>query len=302
MVLNFNILRRVVSFVAVALSIVICAGCKNKNSIDDSGVPARIISLAPSVTETMFALGLGDRLVGVTRYCLYPAEALEKAQVGGYTDPNYEAILSLHPDLVILLKEHEQVKDFLVANHIRFLAIDNHDITGIIASIDTLGVICGAAKAADSISSLIRNGMLRDNDTPQQHPKVLLGVGRESVGCGNVGEVWVAGKRSIYNEILEACGAENIIADTAFDYPTLTTEGIIRLQPDIIIEITNHIPGADLEKVKKDWEKLDMLPAVKNDMIFFLTRDYVTVPGPRTILLLGDVRDIVDKYRDRAED
>jgi iron complex transport system substrate-binding protein len=132
----------------------------------------------------------------------------------------------------------------------------------------------------------------------RERPRVLFSVGREAIGSGSIGEVWVAGRKSIYNEILEASGAENIITDSTFDYPTLTVEGIIRLQPDIIIEITNHIPDMNPESVKKDWKKLSMIPAVKNGMIFFLTKDYVTVPGPRTVLLLNNVRELVADYLD----
>ena len=84
---------------------------------------------------------------------------------------------------------------------------------------------------------------------------------------------------------------------SSFDYPTLTTEAIIRMQPDIIVEIANYMaPQTDIDNLKKDWMKLDMVPAVRDSMIFFLTGDYVTIPGPRTLMLLGDMRRIVQEY------
>jgi iron complex transport system substrate-binding protein len=271
-------------------------GCTVGNGIKNSaGVPSRIVSLAPSITETLFALGAGDRVVGVTRYCLYPPQARNRAQVGGYTDPNYELLLSLKPDLVILLKEHEPVKGFLKANNIRFFTIDNHDIAGIIASVDTMGRICGLQKAADSISGMLRQANVRD--TSKCRPKILISVGRDMAGNGTIGEVWAAGRNSIFNEIIEACGGENIIVDSSVDYPTLSGEGLLRLQPDMILEVTNHIPDLDPDNLKKDWEKLQAIPAVRNDMIFFLNSDYVTVPGPRTVLLYRDIRRILGSYK-----
>jgi iron complex transport system substrate-binding protein len=259
-------------------------------------VPLRIISLAPSITETIFALGKEDRLVGVTRFCAYPPQAKQKFQLGGYTDPSYEAILSLKPDLVLLLKEHEPVMNFLKANHIQFVNVDNHDIAGIIASIDTIGRICNVGILAESLSVEIKKILPCTSISSETRPSVLFCVGREAHGSGSVGEVWVAGRKSIYNELLNAACARNIIADSTFDYPTLTSEGIIRLQPDIIIEITNHVPDADTGVLKKDWLKMSMVPAVKNSMIFFLEKDYVTVPGPRIVLLFNDIKGIVAEY------
>ncbi len=98
----------------------------------------RVVSLAPSITETLFALGLGDNIVGVTKYCEYPEAARHKPKVGGYLDPSVEAIVSLRPTLVMLLEEHAAVKPKLVDLGISTLALENHSLSEIDESIDRI--------------------------------------------------------------------------------------------------------------------------------------------------------------------
>ncbi len=108
-----------------------------------SSIPKRVISFAPSVTETLFALGLGDRVVGITRYCTYPPQVRNLPQIGGYLDPNFEMILSLKPDLVLLLKEHSSIAGFLKKNGIAFRAIDDENFCDILQSFRTIGGLFG---------------------------------------------------------------------------------------------------------------------------------------------------------------
>src|SRR5258707_1060445 len=101
-----------------------------------SGAPsgaARIVSLAPSITETLFELGLGDRVVGVTRYCTFPPEARTKPQVGGYYDPNFEAVTAARPDLVITLTEHHEVRNELGKLGLAFVTVDHTTVPGILS-------------------------------------------------------------------------------------------------------------------------------------------------------------------------
>ena len=114
----------------------------------DETVYKRIISMSPSITETLYALDLGERVVGVTRFCTYPPETKEKMKVGGYIDLNYEAITVLQPDLVILLPEHEKVRNYLTELGIRFQVVHNRTVSEILATIITIGTICGAEKRA----------------------------------------------------------------------------------------------------------------------------------------------------------
>ena len=112
----------------------------------------RIISLAPSLTEILYALDLGDRVVGVTRYCDYPEGALAKTKVGGLMDPNYEAMVALKPDLVILMTSHRDAKRELAKMGIATLTVPHQTIADIHESIQTIGKACGASQKAAELA------------------------------------------------------------------------------------------------------------------------------------------------------
>src|SRR3954470_481013 len=103
------------------------------------GGAARVVSLAPSITEVLFELGLGDRVVGVTRYCVFPPEARAKPQIGGYYDPNYEAISAARPDLAVVLPEHAEIRKELEHLGLKVLTVDHTSVQGILASIQLIG-------------------------------------------------------------------------------------------------------------------------------------------------------------------
>jgi iron complex transport system substrate-binding protein len=121
----------------------------------------RIVSMAPSITETLFALGLEDRVVGVTQYCNYPPEAQDKAKVGGFLNPNYEAILALKPDLVIMLDAEGQSRRVFDTLGLDTLELFHKDIDGILHSMETLGHTFGAEDKAERITSDIQNRLDR---------------------------------------------------------------------------------------------------------------------------------------------
>lgn len=284
---------------SLVLLLALCS--ENSEPQKDNRVPKRIISLAPSITETLFALGVEDRVVGVTSFCAYPPGVKRIRKIGTYLDPNFEAILTLQPDLVILLKENAKVKEFCDAKGITFLLIDNHNIDAIIESITLIGEACGKGHKA----KLLGDAIVMEFDTASfrsasgkecSRPRVLLCVGRSDVGSGVLSKLWVAGPNTHYSEIIDAAGGINVISDSTMDYSTISSEAVIRLKPDIIIDVMAGISQFSPEQVKGDWEKLTMVPAVQNRMIFCLTEDYITIPGPRIVLLLRDVKKVIGEY------
>ena len=248
----------------------------------------RIISLAPNITETLYALGLGNEVAGVTRFCTWPPEAVEKPGVGGYFDPNLEAIVSLEPDLVIMLPAHERLRSFLDELGIEHLTVPNETISEIIETIRVIGERCGveerSAQLADSLESA--GDSLCPAGGEGTRPGVLLVVDRQ---VGSVpDEVYAAGKGTWYDEILDAAGGRNVLTATSPAYPMLSPESLVHLQPDIIIEI---VPGAEERglsagAIASDWESFDLLKAVDNGRLYILTGRYAAIPGPRFILLL----------------
>lgn len=278
-------------------ALLLCCGCVHEQRTS-RGEPraARIISLAPSITETLFALGCGERVVGVTDFCTYPEAARHLPRVGGYVDPNYEQILTLEPDLVILMKEHASVVEFLTKSGIAYAKVDNHDIGAILESFRLIGQRCGRPDRADSIVGAIRSALDTTSlDAPR--PSVLFCVGRQDMGGGSVSQAFVAGRSTFYHELLRAAGAENVIADSARQYPMLSAEGVMRLAPDIVIDAVASMQSLDTARIAADWQRLSTVPAVRNGMVFCLAGSHVTIPGPRIVLLFEQLKEIVAIWR-----
>ncbi len=250
----------------------------------------RIISLAPNITETLYALGLGEEVAGVTRFCTWPPEVDEKPEVGGYFDPNLEAILVLDPDLIIMLPAHERLESFLDELGIEHLTVPNETISEIIETIRAIGAKCGvegrAAHMADSLEAAGDSVCRAGEDS--ERPGVLIVVDRQ---YGKVPEeVFAAGQGTWYDELLTAAGGRNVLKEAVPAYPMLSPESLVYLQPDLIIEI---VPGAEdrglrAEGIAADWESFDMLEAVVDGRLYILTGRYAAVPGPRFVRLLED--------------
>jgi ABC-type Fe3+-hydroxamate transport system substrate-binding protein len=146
--------RKFTLAILASLIVVTQSGCFDRKVDTSKKLPVearRIISLAPSITEILFALDEEDRVVGVTRYCDYPPGALDKSRVGGYYDINYEALLSLEPDLVILLVEHTDAMKRLDELGIGTLPVDHSRVTGILDSITAIGERLGGNAAASAV-------------------------------------------------------------------------------------------------------------------------------------------------------
>ncbi len=265
-------------------------------------IPERIISLAPSITETLFALGLGDKIVGVTSYCIYPPQAKEITRVGSFMSPNFEAMVSLKPDLVVLVKEDIKVTTFSEKKGLPYLTIDNHNIEAILGSFIKIGKACGKTEAALELVEKTRGRMdsianlSRSDKYMASKPKFMICVGRGGIGAGEISTIWLAGADTWYDDIIHAAGGVNVVKDSSMSYVTFSTEGVIRLKPDIIIDVMTNMSEFNSEEIKNDWRKLATVPAVEHDMIYCLSGDYVTIPGPRFVRLLRDIREIVEEY------
>ena len=280
-------------------AVLLFAGCSHPADKQQNPTVLRIISLAPSITETIFALGCGDQVVGVSDFCKSPAAVSKIPRVGGYVDPNFEMIMSLKPNLAFLLKEHTKVKDFCRANNIRCVEIDDHNVQSIIASVRIIGKCCGKSAEGDQLADRMEREFTSADSLTGPKPRILLSVGRDGAGSGTVASIWAAGPRTFYHEIIAAAGGINVINDSSLDYPTISAEGISRLRPDIIIDamssMEQYAPQAD--KLRKDWDVLRLVPAVRDSMVRCVTGDYVTIPGPRIVDFLRDLRGIVAEWR-----
>jgi len=299
---GIGIMRALPALTLIAVLLILATGCESENKkahIANNAVPTRIISLAPNITETLFALGLGDHVAGVTRFCTYPPETANVPKVGGYFDPNYEAIAAIEPDLALLLPEQSSVKAYLDELEIRHHTVENRTVEHIIESIRSIAALCGADSAGAVIIADIEAGLkrVRNDDITMKKPRILISVGR-SAGEGKMGELYAAGHGTNYDEFITIAGGINAYSGPAIQYPTLSVEGVLSLDPDIIIDMVPVTNGEapDTELILKDWATVPGLRAYKNDTIHVISDDYAFIPGPRFILFIEDIAAIIREH------
>jgi iron complex transport system substrate-binding protein len=268
----------------------------SKTPAPDANGCRRIVSLSPSLTEVLFALGLGDRVVGVTRYCDYPAEALKKAKVGGYLDPNYEAMVALRPDLVAMLAEHEEPRAFMKQRGIDILVCNHRTLGGIRQSIEKIGKACGrSAAAADILKGIDRTvGRIQNKTEGLDRPRVLISAGRNPEVEG-LRDVYIAGKGSFFDEMIELAGGTNAFADPRIKYPKVSAEGILAMDPEIIVDIVPDAEGdPDFQaRLRDQWNAVSRVKAVRTGRVHILTGEYAVIPGPRYARTVADLAKIV---------
>jgi iron complex transport system substrate-binding protein len=241
----------------------------------------RIISLAPSATEVLFEAGCGGRVVGVTSYCLYPAQATTLPKVGGYLTPSYEALVALRPDLVVVLPEHVDARRDLTTLGLDVVELDHRSIRGILDSIATAGDLCGTRARADAtvaeLERLLRRVDERTDGRPR--PRVVISVSRgQERGFGSLS---AAGPDGVYHDLLLRAGGENAVPPGPVLHPALSPESLIRLNPDAVVEFA---PGAvDGTAIREEWRALPSLTAVARQRVFVFTEDFLPVPGPRLV-------------------
>lgn len=234
----------------------------------------RIISLAPSLTESLFAIGAGDQVVAVTDYCDHPPEAAQKPTVGGMTNPSIETIIALSPDLIVLSREGNLRKDFdrLRSLNTCLFVSNPRTLSGIRRSIRQLGTLTGHTEEADTLLASLkaREDSLR---APGGRPKVrtLLIVSLQPL--------IVVGKNTFINQLLEVAGAENLASDLSSPYPTYSREALAAEDPDVIIIMSDALEDTSAPgKLFPEWESLS---AMRSDRIAVVNADLVSRPGPR---------------------
>ena len=253
------------------------------------GRARRIVSMAPSITETLFALGLGDRVVGVTRYCNYPAEAKQQAQIGGFFDPNFEAIVALNPDLVVMLQGHRQYQPAFDKLGLTTLTVRHTSIEGILDSITTMGDACGAEDRARRIVNDIqaRLARIKRKTAGRPRPRVMFAVQRTH-GTGGIEDLCIAGRDGHIDRVIELAGGQNANQQGTVRFPIVSTEGIMRLNAQVIIDMAPGLAARepDRREARTDWEQFPQVEAVRRGEVYVIDDDYAPVPGPRFILLV----------------
>jgi iron complex transport system substrate-binding protein len=249
---------------------------------DHPSVPRRVVSMGPNLTETIFALGRGDRVVGVTDFSSYPPEAKKLPKVGGYINPNLERITALRPDLVIVRGKYEKVDKYCRSRGIRIVHVNMDNLTSIYQGIYELGRIFGKLEKAQDLCAAIRNQLEKVSREAARYPrqKVFVCLGRAP---GSLSSIYTAGRPSFITEILKVAGGDNIFEDVKQPYPEASKESLIRRAPEVILEMRagEKISESRRRQIIDDWKILGGVPAITKERIYVLTEDFLLVPGPR---------------------
>ncbi len=240
--------------------------------------PERIVSLAPNLTEILFALGLGEKVVGVTQDSDYPPAAADKPKVGTFWKPSVEAVIATRPDLIVALA-FEQQKD--LARRLGRMGYDNlvvdvESVGDLFHAIDAIGQAVDAGAQAGELTQSIRAAIrrVRTATAGMRKLKILWVVQREPLR--------VAGRDTFINEMIELAGGENAIGPTLYKYPPIGAEEVITAGPEVIIEPTMAQDASESRcQALSYWRRFTNVPAVCDDRIYVIDGDLVSRLGPR---------------------
>jgi ABC-type hemin transport system substrate-binding protein len=258
-----------------------------------AGTPRRIVSLAPNMTEILFALGLGDRIVGVTSFCDYPPEARTKPKVGGMSNPSLEAVVSLKPDIVVMTTDGnpKEFEERLRSLHIRTYVSTSRRIKDLAKGIRELGAALDVRDRADRLAA--------DNETRLERLAAVKPAGPEK---RILFIVWpdpliVAGPGTVIDDAIKIAGAENVAARSISEYPKYSIEAILQDRPDMIVigPDMRENSHANIRKLSRGLlARLRILPAVKNGKVFYVSDDLYRL-GPRTVRGIEELRTVLER-------
>ena len=259
---------------------------------DDAGrtvtiaqTPHRIISLAPSITEDLFALGLGGKVVGDTTYDNYPPAAVNITKVGGFSSPSIEKIVSLNPDIVFASSlENNTLLSTLSGYGIPTVVINPTSLTGILNDLSLIGKVTGSTGNSSALVTNLTQRMNANSISVSSHPRVLYLVWYNPIMS--------AGADTFEGDIIAHAGGINVaqLANVS-GYGTMSKESIVALNPSVIIA-NSAMNSTAVQQVKSD-PALATVDAVKNGKIYILDSDIISRPGPRAFDALEQIAGII---------
>lgn len=249
--------------------------------------PRRIVSTSPSITETLFALGLGGRVIGVSTYCHFPAETAKITRVGTYLKPAVEVIVRLKPDLVIVQRLPNSIRDQLQALSIPIAEVNTGNLRENLNAILTIGKAAQAETQAAKLVSGIETSLqtLRERCKALPRRSAVFIVGRNP---GRLDGLIVVGGGSYLSELMTDAGGRNVFADSSQAYLKTSLESLLRRNPDVIIDIgemseTVGVTEQQKQAVVQLWRSQPGLQAVKSNRVHAVASDIYVVPGPRML-------------------
>ena len=233
------------------------------------------------MTEIIFALGCGERIVGISEYTTYPPEALDLPVIGSAITPNKEKLLTLKPDIIIGQGKQPSIVNFCNLYKIRSISLDMDSMNDVYSSIQTIAGILQEQERGNMLVASIKKKIITVQTKLEgtQPRKVLFLFGRQP---GDLTGLTTIGPGSFLDELVTIAGGSNIFSDARGPYPQISKESLVMRAPEVIMEL--HPTGISKEKAKSlhaDWTRLPAMPATKSDNIYYMTNNYLLIPGPR---------------------
>lgn len=289
---------RLLAIGACTLSL-LCAGCTRpaepnaaaSSSSSNSSAPHRIVALAPSITELVYAAGAGQYLVAKGAYSNYPPEAAAVPEVGDAFRVDFERLLALKPDLVLVWPSGTPAT---VLEQIRKLGLRVEDVEvqrihEVSAALLHIGEVVGTQAAAQQAAQQFDADMaaLRQRYADRKPLRVFIEVNRKPL--------YTVGKQQIISEMVELCGGMNVFADIGTLAPEIGVEAVLKTNPQVIL--STDATGVQLQQEWRDWPQLE---AVKHGHLYVVSPDLVTRAGPRLVQGTAEVCRVLDEARQGA--
>ena len=238
--------------------------------------PQRIVSLAPGISETLYALGLEDKIIGVTTFCDWPPAVQAKTKIGGFTNPSIEKIVALRPDLILAAADGNRKETVRQLEKLELpVYVTNPTSTsGVLKSIGHIGAITGREKEAAALVEKLRQKLrsVAVRTRGKKKPRVFFQLGMEPM--------ITAGRGTLIHEVIERAGGVNVAGNDVANYPRYSAEGIISASPDIIV-FAPMVNDKTFEAVYKFWRAFGEVPAVKNGKIYPIDANLINRASPR---------------------
>lgn len=238
--------------------------------------PARIVSLTPALTEILFAVGAGDRVVGVTDFCDYPPEAKSRAKIGGYVNPSVEAVLALKPDLVVVSPGPGNRDAALAMQRagLRVEVVQAESLDDSLKAIETVARHAGNADRGRALVASIRERL----DAVRRKVAGLPAV--PTLFCVQTEPIYAAGRDTLPSQLLEIAGGKNVVTEPR--YPRLGLEAVVAAKPEVILQARMDVPASGKASPEEAfWARWPQIPAVAAHRVVLLDNGVALRPGPR---------------------
>ncbi len=270
------------------------AHVSSRSFVDDAGrkiylakTPTRIVSLAPSVTEMVFAIGAGDQLVGVTEFCDFPPEALKKQKVG-YSNPNLESLMAIQPDMVLASKESLRPDLIMKLAQLKVpvFVMAAATVEDIFAHLHTLGRMLDRSVAANDLTITLRQRLAEMKLRMQGVPPVRV------LYVLNSQPLITVGPGSFIDQLIGMAGGTNVASQSATPYPRLSMEVVLQQDPEVLVFPVGKGEGISVSE-QQGWQQWTRMTAVKQGRLHQIPADLLNRPGPRIVQALGMLADIL---------